>query len=65
MGWGVSKARIVVTIGPLKPDSTIVSPTCKVPFTKITSIVVPRPSITLTSRTVHSNSSFSLSLFLK
>lgn len=38
---------------------TIVSPTLSRPLTKTTSIVVPWPSITLTSRTVHSKISFS------
>jgi hypothetical protein len=39
-----------------KPHNTILSPSCNLPLDKMTSIVVPRPSITFTSRTVHSNS---------
>lgn len=42
----------------------MVSPTFRRPFTNTTSIVVPRPSMTLTSSTVHSNVSFSSSASL-
>ena len=54
-GCGVSNERIVVTIGPPRPHTTIVSPSRNMPFTRITSIVVPRPSICFTSSTEHSN----------
>ena len=39
---------------------TIVSLTLRTPFTRTISIVVPRPSMTLTSKTVHSKSGFSI-----
>mmetsp|Transcript_62284 Transcript_62284/g.157398 ORF Transcript_62284/g.157398 Transcript_62284/m.157398 type:complete len:234 (-) Transcript_62284:3037-3738(-) len=64
IGCGVSKARIVVTIGPLMPAMTIWSPFRKVPFTRMTSIVVPRPSMFFTSMTVHVNSSSLTSISL-
>ena len=52
-GGGVNNARAVVTIGPSCVHRTIVSPACKHPFTRMTSSVAPKPSTTLTSRTVH------------
>ena len=55
IGYGVSSALIFVRIGPFKPDITIVSYTLSTPLTRTISIVVPRPSMTLTSSTVHSN----------
>ena len=54
MGWGVRMARIVVRMGPLRPQTAIRSPSRNTPFERMQSIVVPRPSITFTSRTVHS-----------
>ena len=63
-GCGVSRARICVTIGPFKPQTTILSPSLKIPFDKMTSMVVPRPSMTLTSKTVHSNSDKYINLSL-
>ncbi|KAF9066111.1 hypothetical protein BDP27DRAFT_1546594 [Rhodocollybia butyracea] len=39
-------------MGPLRPQTTILSPSCRIPFDRTTSVVVPRPSITLTSSTV-------------
>mmetsp|Transcript_55092 Transcript_55092/g.159528 ORF Transcript_55092/g.159528 Transcript_55092/m.159528 type:complete len:270 (+) Transcript_55092:1025-1834(+) len=57
MGCGVSNARIVVTMGPPIPANTIWSPSFNVPLTRMTSMVVPRPSMFLTSMTVHCNSS--------
>ncbi|KAF9066576.1 hypothetical protein BDP27DRAFT_1227348, partial [Rhodocollybia butyracea] len=39
-----------------RPQTTILSLSCRIPFDKTTLIVVPIPSITLTSRTVHSSS---------
>mmetsp|Transcript_117878 Transcript_117878/g.313578 ORF Transcript_117878/g.313578 Transcript_117878/m.313578 type:complete len:255 (+) Transcript_117878:739-1503(+) len=62
MGCGVRSARMVVTMGPLMPAITIWSPSRSVPLTRTTSIVVPRPSMFLTSMTVHCNSSFTSSL---
>mmetsp|Transcript_111854 Transcript_111854/g.316420 ORF Transcript_111854/g.316420 Transcript_111854/m.316420 type:complete len:202 (+) Transcript_111854:774-1379(+) len=52
-GTGVWSARTVARIGPPMPATTIWSPSCRVPLTRITSIVVPRPSTFLTSITVH------------
>mmetsp|Transcript_111852 Transcript_111852/g.316398 ORF Transcript_111852/g.316398 Transcript_111852/m.316398 type:complete len:256 (+) Transcript_111852:756-1523(+) len=65
MGCGVKSARMVVTIAPPIPAMTIWSPSRKVPFTRITSIVVPRPSMFLTSITVHWSSSCTSSLLLR
>mmetsp|Transcript_36534 Transcript_36534/g.91434 ORF Transcript_36534/g.91434 Transcript_36534/m.91434 type:complete len:258 (-) Transcript_36534:1614-2387(-) len=56
-GCGVRRALMFVTIGPLIPHTMMVSPSCSVPLTRITSIVVPRPSMFLTSRMVHCSSS--------
>ena len=39
-------------MGPAMPHTTIVSPSRSSPFTSTTSMVVPRPSIVLTSRIV-------------
>lgn len=52
-GGGVRSARACVTMGPSCVHSTIVSPAWRHPFTRMTSSVAPRPSTTLTSRTVH------------
>ncbi len=51
-GCGISKPLIVVVIGPSVPATTILSPSFTFPLTRITSIVVPRPWIALTSITV-------------
>mmetsp|Transcript_1392 Transcript_1392/g.2815 ORF Transcript_1392/g.2815 Transcript_1392/m.2815 type:complete len:226 (-) Transcript_1392:2013-2690(-) len=57
MGCGVSKALICVEIAsPLDPQQTIVSPSRRVPLTRTTSIVVPMPGISFTSRIVHCKS---------
>jgi hypothetical protein len=64
IGCGVIIALILVSIIPLYPDSNIRSPSFKVPETNITSIVVPRPSIFLTSKTVQFNSVLYSSLYL-
>lgn len=48
----MSSARTVVTIGPLKPQSTMVSPCLSAPLARMMSTVWPRPSTTLTSSTV-------------
>jgi hypothetical protein len=53
MGCGVSSARMVVLMGPCRPHTTMVSPSWRTPFTSTTSMVVPSPSMTFTSRTVH------------
>lgn len=45
-----------MVIGPSVPAKTIVSPSLIVPFDRMTSIVVPKPSMILTSRMVHSSS---------
>lgn len=55
-GWGVNNARTFVAIAPSIPHTTIRSPSRMTPFDRMTSIVVPIPSMTLTSRTVHSSS---------
>lgn len=57
MGWGVSSARMGVTMGPLRPHTTMVSPSRSRPLTSTTSMVVPSPSICFTSSTVHCRSS--------
>ena len=41
----------MVTMGPLRPHSTTVSPTLSTPLMSTTSTVVPRPSIIFTSST--------------
>lgn len=51
-------ALTFVTIGPLNPSKTIWSSFLIFPSTKRQSIVVPYPSIILTSITVHANLSF-------
>mmetsp|Transcript_92285 Transcript_92285/g.287641 ORF Transcript_92285/g.287641 Transcript_92285/m.287641 type:complete len:228 (-) Transcript_92285:674-1357(-) len=61
MGFGVRSARMVVTMGPFMPAMTIWSPSRSVPFTRTTSMVVPRPSMFFTSMTVHCSSSFTSS----
>ena len=40
----MSSARTVVTMGPVSPHTTMVSPSFNTPFTRITSIVVPSAS---------------------
>ena len=62
-GIGTSSERISVTIGPSLPASTIVSPSLRVPFSKIISIVVPSPGRAFTSRTVAWSSSLYISRF--
>mmetsp|Transcript_24051 Transcript_24051/g.43940 ORF Transcript_24051/g.43940 Transcript_24051/m.43940 type:complete len:411 (-) Transcript_24051:48-1280(-) len=52
-GGGVSSALMVVTTGPSRVAQTMVSPSRNSPFTMMTSMVVPSPSMTLTSNTVH------------
>jgi len=48
MGCGVRTERICVTIAPSIPPVTMVSPSFNWPFTKITSMVVPRPGSAFT-----------------
>ena len=48
---------MVVTMGPSVPGNTIVWPNLSLPFTRHTSIVVPKPPIAFTSRIVHCSSS--------
>lgn len=48
IGWGISNDLICVTMGPSVPAKIIVSPSLKVPFIKIASMVVPCPGIALT-----------------
>lgn len=43
IGWGISRPRIWVTMGPSVPGTMIWSPSWMLPLTSITSIVVPRP----------------------
>ena len=50
-GWGMRRALTCATIGPSIPAKTIVSPSRRVPFTRMTSIVVPRPGRALTCKT--------------
>ena len=64
IGCGVRRARMLVTIGPLLPASTMVSPFLRVPLRSNTSMAVPKPSTVFTSMTVHSNSSLTSSLSL-
>src|SRR5690242_19004493 len=52
MGCGVRSARMLVALRPSRPHTTMRSPSCSTPFTRMTSIVVPRPSTTFTSSTV-------------
>mmetsp|Transcript_7562 Transcript_7562/g.23034 ORF Transcript_7562/g.23034 Transcript_7562/m.23034 type:complete len:216 (-) Transcript_7562:913-1560(-) len=52
-GGGVRRARACVTTAPSWVQRTSVSPSWSVPLTRMTSSVAPRPSTTLTSRTVH------------
>mmetsp|Transcript_56809 Transcript_56809/g.128752 ORF Transcript_56809/g.128752 Transcript_56809/m.128752 type:complete len:249 (-) Transcript_56809:1307-2053(-) len=52
-GGGVSSARTWVTTGPSVVHTTMEAPLSIEPLTKITSTVHPRPSMTLTSSTVH------------
>mmetsp|Transcript_19071 Transcript_19071/g.32059 ORF Transcript_19071/g.32059 Transcript_19071/m.32059 type:complete len:294 (-) Transcript_19071:936-1817(-) len=52
IGCGVTRARICVTTGPEMPQHTMFCPSFSVPFTRITSMVVPSPSIIFTSSTV-------------
>ena len=59
-GCVVSKALIEVLIIPLNPSKQILSPSFKVPFTSKTSIVVPKPSIFLTSKIVQLKLSFNV-----
>ena len=63
IGCGVFSARICVTTGPFIPHSTMVSPTRSLPSTRITSSVVPRPSITFFSSTVAFTSSVTVRRF--
>eukprot|EP01139_Manchomonas_bermudensis_P011151 Amastigsp_a342197_108.p4 type:complete len:199 gc:universal Amastigsp_a342197_108:599-1195(+) len=63
IGCGVSSARTRVWIGPSRPQSRSSSPSWRAPLTSTTSIVVPRPSIALTSRTVASTRSWTVSRF--
>mmetsp|Transcript_24307 Transcript_24307/g.76190 ORF Transcript_24307/g.76190 Transcript_24307/m.76190 type:complete len:322 (+) Transcript_24307:795-1760(+) len=56
-GGGVSTARSCVTTGPSRVQHTMRSPSRSVPLTSTASTVVPRPSMTLTSMTVHSSAS--------
>jgi hypothetical protein len=60
MGCVVNNARITVVITPLKPNKHTLSPSFKVPSTNITSIVVPKPSIFFTSKTVQANYYFNV-----
>jgi hypothetical protein len=62
IGGGVSRALTSVTIAPFRPHNTIVSLTLSTPLDKTTSMVVPRPSMTLTSRIVQSSSEIYISL---
>mmetsp|Transcript_43723 Transcript_43723/g.135017 ORF Transcript_43723/g.135017 Transcript_43723/m.135017 type:complete len:640 (-) Transcript_43723:27-1946(-) len=57
IGCGVSRARTWVTMGPLRPHTMMVSDSCSTPLTSTTSMVVPKPWIGFTSRTVHASSS--------
>mmetsp|Transcript_70048 Transcript_70048/g.160604 ORF Transcript_70048/g.160604 Transcript_70048/m.160604 type:complete len:212 (-) Transcript_70048:647-1282(-) len=50
IGCGVSSVRTTVTTGPLKVQTTMVSPSLIIPSVRTRSIVVPSPSTTLTSR---------------
>ena len=62
-GCGVKSARTVVTMGPSIPHSTILSDSLITPFDKMTSIVVPSPSMTFTSSMVHSSSEMYIKLW--
>mmetsp|Transcript_67047 Transcript_67047/g.112235 ORF Transcript_67047/g.112235 Transcript_67047/m.112235 type:complete len:237 (+) Transcript_67047:620-1330(+) len=61
-GWGVRSARMWVMMGPLRPPRMMVSPSRSTPFTRITSMVCPRPSMIFTSRITQSSWSFSVIL---
>lgn len=47
-GWGISRPLICVTMGPSVPAMTIWSLSRSFPFTRMTSIVVPKPWIAFT-----------------
>mmetsp|Transcript_12637 Transcript_12637/g.38681 ORF Transcript_12637/g.38681 Transcript_12637/m.38681 type:complete len:222 (+) Transcript_12637:784-1449(+) len=64
-GCGVSRARTFVTMGPSRPHTTIVSPSFNLPPDSTTSIVVPKPSMTFTSNTVHCSTSEYTNLSLR
>ena len=49
---GVKRALITVTMGPSVPATIRVCPSLMLPFSRTMSMVVPRPGIALTSRTV-------------
>mmetsp|Transcript_3196 Transcript_3196/g.8464 ORF Transcript_3196/g.8464 Transcript_3196/m.8464 type:complete len:229 (+) Transcript_3196:1002-1688(+) len=58
---GVFSALMRVTMGPLRPHTTTLSPSRSLPLTSTQSTVVPRPGIVLTSSTVASGWSTNMS----
>ena len=61
-GCGINSPRICVTMGPSVPPITTVCPSLMLPFTRITSIVVPRPAMAFTCNNNKSSETFLNSL---